>query len=143
LLWEEECEIRRWSNSRREIVCHTCRPSSRTQAHAGDKGREANARPSGDTVFEHLMGMGNQSGPLGLSVFESSTRPWFQFLAAPGTGRLTLELAERQLVFVRDLPSLATRENATEACVRMLIPIWQRLQAHAREHRGRGGSLMA
>ena len=64
------------------------------------------ARSPGDTVFEHLMGMGSQFGPLGLSVFESFTRPWFQFAAAPGAGKLTQELAKRQLVFVRDFAVL-------------------------------------
>lgn len=58
------------------------------------------------TVFEQLMGMGNKFGTLGMSVFESFTKPWFQFLAAGGTGRLTQELAKRQLVFVQDFAVL-------------------------------------
>ena len=64
------------------------------------------ARSSGDTVFDHVMDMGNQFGPLGLSEFESFTHPWFQFAAASGTGKLTGELAKRQLVFVRDFAVL-------------------------------------
>jgi len=64
------------------------------------------ARSPGDTAFEHLMGMGNQFGTLGMSVFESFTQPWFQFVAAGGTGRLTQELAKRQLIFVRDFAVL-------------------------------------
>ncbi len=52
------------------------------------------------------MGMGDQFGSLGMSVFESFTQPWFQFAAASGTGRLTQELAKRQLVFVRDFAVL-------------------------------------
>lgn len=63
-------------------------------------------RSPGDTAFEHLMGMGDQFASLGMSVFESFTQPWFQFAAASGTGRLTQELAKRQLVFVRDFAVL-------------------------------------
>lgn len=64
------------------------------------------ARSPGDTAFDHLMEMGNQFGPLGLTVFQSFTQPWFQFAAASGTGRLTQELAKRQLVFVQDFAVL-------------------------------------
>jgi AcrR family transcriptional regulator len=64
------------------------------------------ARSSGNTVFEHLMDMGNQFGPLGVSEFESFTRPWFQFAAASGTGKLTQELAKRHLMFLRDFAVL-------------------------------------
>jgi AcrR family transcriptional regulator len=64
------------------------------------------ARSSGATVYEHLMDMGNQFGPLGMSEFESFTRPWFQFAAASGTGKLTQELAKRHLVFIRDFAVL-------------------------------------
>jgi AcrR family transcriptional regulator len=64
------------------------------------------ARSPGHTAFEHLMGMGNQFGALGMSVFESFTQPWFQFAAASGTGKLTQELAKRQLMFVRDFAVL-------------------------------------
>ena len=64
------------------------------------------SRSAGDTVFDHVMDMGNQFGPLGLSEFESFTHPWFQFAAASGTGKLTSELAKRQLVFVRDFAVL-------------------------------------
>ncbi len=64
------------------------------------------ARSSGDTVFEHLMDMGNQFGPLGVSEFESFTRPWFQFAAASGAGKLTQELAKRHLMFLRDFAVL-------------------------------------
>jgi AcrR family transcriptional regulator len=63
-------------------------------------------RSPGDTVFEHLMGMGNQFGPLGVSVFESFTHPWFQFAAASDTGNLTEELGKRNLVFVQEYAAL-------------------------------------
>ena len=64
------------------------------------------ARSSGDTVYEHLMDMGNQFGPLGTAEFENFTHPWFQFAAASGTGKLTQELAKRHLVFIRDFAVL-------------------------------------
>ncbi len=82
-------------------------------------------RSPGDTVFEHLMGMGSQFGPLGASVFESFTRSWFQFTAASGAGKLTQELAKRQFVFVRDFAILVEQEKRDEASVRMLISILQ------------------
>jgi AcrR family transcriptional regulator len=64
------------------------------------------ARSSGATVYEHLLDMGNQFSPLGISEFESFTHPWFQFAAASGTGKLTQELAKRHLVFIRDFAVL-------------------------------------
>jgi AcrR family transcriptional regulator len=63
-------------------------------------------RCSGDNVLERLMEMGDQFGPLGVSVFESFTHPWFQFAAASGAGKLTEQLGQRHLVFVRDLVAL-------------------------------------
>ena len=90
------------------------------------------ARSPGDTVFEHLMGMGSQFGPLGLSVFESFTRPWFQFAAASGTGKVTQELAKRQLMFVRDFAVLveqgkrdgSIREDADTNLIAWSLMMW-------------------
>ncbi len=66
------------------------------------------ARSSGANVFEHIMDMGDEFGPLGLTQLQSFTRPWFQFAAASGTeGQLAQELvAKRQLLFVRDFAVL-------------------------------------
>jgi AcrR family transcriptional regulator len=90
------------------------------------------ARSPGDTAFEHLMGMGNQFGPLGSSVFESFTQPWFQFAAAGGTGKLTQELAKKQLMFVRDFAVLieqgkrdgSIREDADTNLVAWSLMMW-------------------
>jgi AcrR family transcriptional regulator len=62
------------------------------------------ARSSGDTAYEHLLDMGNQFSLLGVS--ESFTRPWFQFAAARGTGKLAKEMANRHQVFIRDFALL-------------------------------------
>lgn len=91
------------------------------------------ARSPGDTAFEHLTGMGSQFGALGMSVFESFTKPWFQFAAASGgTGRLTQELAKRHLVFVRDFAVLveqgkrdgSIREDADANLIAWSMMIW-------------------
>jgi TetR/AcrR family transcriptional regulator, transcriptional repressor of aconitase len=62
------------------------------------------ARSSGETAYEHLLDMGNQFSLMGIS--ESFTRPWFQFAAARGTGKLAQEMATRHLVFIRDFAIL-------------------------------------
>jgi AcrR family transcriptional regulator len=90
------------------------------------------ARSPGDTAFEHLMGMGNQFEPLGLSIFESFTHPFFQFAAAGGTGKLTHELAKRQLMFVRDFAVLveqgkrdgSVREDADTNLIAWSLMMW-------------------
>jgi AcrR family transcriptional regulator len=90
------------------------------------------ARSSGHTVYEHLMDMGNQFGPLGVSEFETFTHPWFQFAAASGTGKLTQELAKRHLVFIRDFAVLieqgkrdgSIREDADTNLIAWSLMMW-------------------
>jgi AcrR family transcriptional regulator len=90
------------------------------------------ARSSGATVYEHLMDMGRQFSPLGISEFESFTHPWFQFAAASGTGKLTQELAKRHLVFIRDFAVLieqgkrdgSIREDADTNLIAWSLMMW-------------------
>jgi AcrR family transcriptional regulator len=90
------------------------------------------ARSPGDTVFDHIIGMGDQFGTLGMSIFESFTRPWFQFVTAGGTGRLTQELAKRHLVFVRDFAVLveqgkrdgSVREDVDSNLIAWSLMMW-------------------
>ena len=89
-------------------------------------------RYSGDNVLECLMEMGDQFGPLGVSVFESFTHPWFQFAAASGAGKLTEQLGQRHLVFVRDLVALieqgkrdgSVREDADSDLIAWGLMMW-------------------
>ncbi len=89
-------------------------------------------RYSGDNVLERLMEMGDQFGPLGVSVFESFTHPWFQFAAASGAGKLTEQLGQRHLVFVRDLAALieqgkrdgSIREDADSDLISWSLMMW-------------------
>jgi AcrR family transcriptional regulator len=90
------------------------------------------ARSSGDTVFEHLMDMSRQFRPLGVAEFESFTHPWFQFAAASGPGKLTQELAKRNLVFVRDFAVFveqgkrdgSIREDADTNLIAWSVMMW-------------------
>lgn len=89
-------------------------------------------RCSGDNVLECLMEMGDQFGPLGVSVFESFTHPWFQFAAASGAGKLTEQLGQHHLVFVRDLVALieqgkrdgSIREDADSDLIAWGLMMW-------------------
>lgn len=90
------------------------------------------ARSSGANAFEHLMDMGSQFGPLGWSIFDTYTHPWFQFAAASGTGRLTEELGKRHLVFVREFADLieegkrdgSIREDADTDLIAWSLMMW-------------------
>jgi AcrR family transcriptional regulator len=89
-------------------------------------------RSSGDNVLERLMDMGDQFGPLGRSIFESFTHPWFQFAAAAGAGKLTEQLGQRHLVFVNELAALieqgkrdgSIREDADSDLIAWGLMMW-------------------